>query len=59
MTVLVTDVNDIVPSFSRSSYEAVISVLHSGNVLRVIANDADCDVNSDILYSFTSGMNAG
>ncbi len=50
-----TDVNDNVPSFSRSSYETVISVLHTGSVLRVMASDPDCDVNSNIQYSFTSG----
>ena len=50
-----TDINDNVPSFSRSSYETVISVLHTGSVLRVMASDSDCDVNSNIQYSFTSG----
>ena len=53
--VLITDINDNVPSFSRSSYETVISVLDTGNALRVMASDSDCDVNSDIHYSFTSG----
>ena len=58
MTILVTDVNDNAPRFFRSSYEAVISVLHTGNVLRVMADDPDCNVNSDIQYSFTSGRDA-
>ena len=52
---MLTDINDNVPSFSRSSYETVISVLDTGNVLRVMASDPDCDANGDIHYSFTSG----
>ena len=52
--ILLTDINDNVPSFLRSSYETVISVLDTGNVLRVMASDSDCDLNSDIHYSFTS-----
>lgn len=50
-----TDINDNVPSFSRSSYETVISVLDTGNVLRVMTSDPDCNVNNDIQYFFTSG----
>ena len=52
---MLTDINDNVPSFPRSSYETVISVLDTGNVLRVMASDPDCDANGDIHYSFTSG----
>ncbi|CAB4019339.1 Protocadherin Fat 4, partial [Paramuricea clavata] len=54
VTILVMDINDNVPSFSRSSYETVISVLDTGNVVRVMTSDPDCDVNNDIQYSFTS-----
>lgn len=53
---LVSDVNDNVPTFFRSSYEEVISVLDTGNVLRVMASDSDCDVNKIIEYSFNSGF---
>lgn len=53
---LVTDVNDNAPSFSRPSYKVVISVLATGNIFHVMATDSDCDVNNKIEYSFTSGM---
>ncbi|XP_028399940.1 protocadherin Fat 4-like isoform X2 [Dendronephthya gigantea] len=54
VTVLVTDVNDNAPSFSRTSYEVEISVVDIGNIFRIMASDSDCDVNNKIEYSFTS-----
>ncbi|XP_033646357.1 protocadherin Fat 4-like [Asterias rubens] len=57
ITIVISDINDNAPVFSRSSYQATISELaeNGTHVLRVTASDSDDGDNSYIVYSIMEG----
>ncbi|XP_038610978.1 protocadherin-23 [Tachyglossus aculeatus] len=57
VTVLVQDMNDNVPSFEQSSYQASVweGQLYNAYVMQVFASDMDSGLNGQIEYSILSG----
>ncbi|XP_038055902.1 protocadherin Fat 4-like [Patiria miniata] len=61
ITIIISDINDNPPVFSRSSYQVTISELaeNGTHVLRVTASDSDSGDNSYIVYSIVNGNAEG
>ena len=61
LTVNLTDVNDVTPTFTMNTYTQSINenIGNSQSVITVLANDADSGLNGDVLYTVQSGDGTG